>query len=92
MQVPFFILVRLKSLIVSHNAKEYNQNSLTTNKELVMPNLIVTYDLRKQRDYKALIDAIKTYGTYAKVFESVWYIRSATHSAEQCRNYLQKFI
>lgn len=57
-----------------------------------MPNLIVTYDLRNQRDYKALINAIKTYGVYVKIFESVWYVRSTTHSAEQCRDYLQKFI
>ena len=35
-----------------------------------MANLIITYDLRNQRDYKTLIDAIKSYGTYAKLFES----------------------
>lgn len=46
-----------------------------------MANLIITYDLRNQRDYKTLIDAIKSYGTYAKLFESVWYIRSRTHTA-----------
>ena len=57
-----------------------------------MANLIITYDLRNQRDYKTLIDAIKSYGTYAKLFESVWYIRSRTHTAEQCRDYLLQFI
>lgn len=36
-----------------------------------MANLILTYDLRNQRDYKSLIEAIKSYGTYAKLFESV---------------------
>lgn len=46
-----------------------------------MPNLIITYDLRKSRDYQKLYDAIKSYGTYAKVFESVWYVRSKTHTA-----------
>lgn len=57
-----------------------------------MPNLIVTYDLRNKRDYKTLIDAIKSYGTYAKVFESVWLVRSKSHSAAQCRDYLLQFI
>ena len=57
-----------------------------------MANLIITYDLRNQRDYKTLIDAIKSYGTCAKLFESVWYIRSITHTAEQCRDYLLQFI
>ncbi|AMW17168.1 CRISPR associated Cas2 family protein [Glaesserella parasuis] len=57
-----------------------------------MPNLIITYDLRKSRDYQKLYDAIKSYGTYAKVFESVWYVRSKTHTATQCRDYLNQFI
>ena len=34
-----------------------------------MANLIITYDLRNQRDYKTLIDAIKSYGTYVKLFD-----------------------
>ena len=57
-----------------------------------MANLIITYDLRNQRDYKTLIDAIKSYGTYAKLFESVGYISSRTHTAKQCRDYLLQFI
>jgi len=43
-------------------------------------------------DRETLIDAIKSYGTYAKLFESVWYIHSRTHTAEQCRDYLLQFI
>lgn len=57
-----------------------------------MSNLIVTYDLRNHRDYKTLIEAIKSYGTYAKIFESVWYVRSKNHTATQCRDYLLQFI
>lgn len=56
-----------------------------------MPTYLVTYDLRKQRNYAAIHEAIKTYGTYAQVLESVWVI--VTHqNATQINEYLYKHM
>lgn len=33
---------------------------------------ILSYDLRKERDYNSLYDAIRSYGTWAKITESCW--------------------
>ena len=33
---------------------------------------IISYDLLKQKDYGKLYDAIKAYGTWAHIHESVW--------------------
>jgi len=39
-------------------------------------NLFVTYDLIKTKDYPAVHDAIKKLGSWAKVTESNWYVKS----------------
>lgn len=51
---------------------------------------IVSYDLRKERDYKSLIEAIKKY-KWAHVLESTWAIVT-TQSATEVRDYLAQHI
>jgi hypothetical protein len=51
---------------------------------------IVSYDLRKQRNYDALYEAIKSYGTWAHILESVWAIVTS-HTAAEVREHLSKF-
>jgi len=48
----------------------------------------ITYDLRKQRDYKSLQDCIKAYGTWCRPLESTWII-ATSESAIQVRDKLQ---
>ena len=43
---------------------------------------IVSYDLVNQRDYDDLIDAIKSYGTWAHIHESVWAVVSEKTASE----------
>jgi FAD/FMN-containing dehydrogenase len=52
---------------------------------------IITYDLRKFRNYDALYFAIKSYGTWGKITESTWAIVTNQNTAE-IRNYLLNFI
>lgn len=48
-----------------------------------MSNFIVTYDLlAPDKDYEELISAIKDYGTYSKVTESCWIIKSSKSSSQ----------
>ncbi|MBN4054019.1 hypothetical protein JYT97_03945 [Haliea sp. AH-315-K21] len=47
----------------------------------------INYDLRKQRDYAALYERIKAYGTWCHPLESTWVIASQ-QTAEQVRNNL----
>lgn len=47
----------------------------------------IDYDLRKQRDYAALYERIRQYGTYCRVLESSWVI-STNQTAAQVRDYL----
>ncbi|WP_396587736.1 CRISPR-associated protein Cas2 [Bermanella sp. R86510] len=47
----------------------------------------INYDLRNQRDYSALINKIKSYGTWAKPLESCWII-TTNQSATQIRDTL----
>ncbi len=56
-----------------------------------MNNLVISYDLRKQRNYQQLYDAIASLGNAEKVLESVWYVNSA-YSVVQCRDYLRRYI
>ncbi len=47
-----------------------------------MNSYIVSYDLiAPNKDYSELISAIKSYGTYAKVLESCWIIKSDDSSS-----------
>lgn len=43
---------------------------------------IVTYDLRNNRDYDSLIEAIKEYGTWAKIMRSTWAVVTSQTSTE----------
>lgn len=54
-----------------------------------MNTYIISYDLRKVRDYQDLYSTIKQYGTWAKILESLWAVKT-THNMEQVRNTLQK--
>ena len=48
----------------------------------------VSYDLRKQRNYDALYERIKSYGSWCHALESSWVIVT-TQSASQIRDYLK---
>lgn len=48
----------------------------------------IDYDLRKQRNYDALYDRIKSYGSWCRPLESTWVI-STNQSAAQVRDYLK---
>jgi len=52
---------------------------------------LIQYDLRKNRDYASLIDAIKSYGTYACVLKSSWAI-ATTKSAAEVRDHLLRHM
>ena len=56
-----------------------------------MPAYIISYDLRKQRNYDALYEAIKSYGTWAKITESTWAIVTSS-SAVQIRDHLSSVV
>jgi hypothetical protein len=53
---------------------------------------IISYDLRKPgRNYDSLYAAIKSYGTWAHINESVWAVVTTT-SAVQIRDYLRNHM
>lgn len=52
-----------------------------------MPTYLISYDLRKKRDYGPLYDAIKSYGNWAHVLESTWAVKT-TDSAKAVRDTL----
>ena len=52
---------------------------------------IVSYDLRKQRDYASLYEAIKTYPNWAYITESTWAVVTSS-SAVEVREYLLGFV
>lgn len=56
-----------------------------------MASYIITYDLRKQRNYEVLYEAIKSYETWAHVLESTWVVKT-TKSAVQIRDHLANHI
>lgn len=45
-----------------------------------MSSFIISYDLISNKDYDSLYDAIKAYGVYAHILESVWIIKSSDSS------------
>lgn len=51
----------------------------------------IDYDLRKQRNYAALYERIKSYPQYCKALESTWVI-ATNQSAVQVRDYLLAVI
>lgn len=52
---------------------------------------LVTYDLRKERNYEALHNAIKSYGLWAKILESTWAVVS-DKTAMEVTNHLKNSI
>lgn len=56
-----------------------------------MPCYLISYDLRKSRDYQSLYDAIKSYGTWAHILESTWAVVSQ-RTAAQVRDHLAQYI
>ncbi|MDD5198044.1 MAG: CRISPR-associated protein Cas2 [Candidatus Gracilibacteria bacterium] len=52
-----------------------------------MATYIVSYDLINNKDYSSLTDKIKSYGTYAKILESLWAV-STEQSAKILANNL----
>lgn len=57
-----------------------------------MNSYIVSYDLiAPNKDYSSLISAIKNYGTYGKVLESCWIIKSKD-SSSTIRTHLSNYI
>ena len=56
-----------------------------------MATYIISYDLRKKRNYEALYEAIKSYGTWAKVTESTWAVVTSS-SAVEIRDHLSEAI
>lgn len=48
-----------------------------------MNSYIISYDLiAPNKDYSSLTSAIKDYGTYAHIVESVWIVKSSSSSSE----------
>ncbi len=57
-----------------------------------MATYIISYDLRKpDRDYESLYQAIRAYGTYAHIQQSVWAIVTE-HNATQIRDRLSLYM
>jgi CRISPR/Cas system-associated endoribonuclease Cas2 len=57
-----------------------------------MKNLVITYDLKKSgQNYEGVIEAIKSFGSWARVQGSVWYVKT-TLSASAVRDSLLKHI
>ena len=52
---------------------------------------IISYDLKKERDYQSLYDGIKSYGTWARITESTWAIVT-DESAVQVRDRLLSLV
>ena len=52
---------------------------------------IIAYDLHEGADYKALHDAIKSYGTWARITESTWAVVTSK-TAEGVRNHLGELM
>lgn len=46
-----------------------------------MSSFIVSYDLISDKDFSKLYEAIRNYGSYAHVLESVWIIKSSSSSS-----------
>lgn len=56
-----------------------------------MASYLITYDLRKNRDYTSLYSAIKSYGTWAKITESSWIVVTE-QNAVQVRDFLSNSL
>lgn len=54
---------------------------------MYMSCYIINYDLNNSKDYESLFEAIKSYGTWAKVLKSCWAIVT-TKTTVQVRDHL----
>jgi len=52
---------------------------------------IISYDLRNNRNYDRLYEAIKSYGTWAKITESTWAVKTDS-SAVAVRDHLGSIL
>lgn len=52
---------------------------------------LITYDLKLERDYSKLYEAIKNLGVCWRHLRSVWIVKS-TYDPKTIANYLRKFI
>ena len=49
---------------------------------------IISYDLRKEKDYEALYEAIKSYSNWAHITDSTWAVLT-TKGAKEVRDYIK---
>jgi len=56
-----------------------------------MSSFLISYDLISNKDYSKLYEAIRNYGSFAHVLESVWIIKS-TKSSTNIRDDLMSYI
>lgn len=56
-----------------------------------MSSFLISYDLISTKNYDSLHEAIKKYGTYAHVLESLWIVKSMSSSSE-IRDNLKSYI
>jgi hypothetical protein len=56
-----------------------------------MLTFIISYDLVGERDYETLFQAIRSYGTFAHIHESLWAVVTEQNAA-QVRDYLLRFM
>lgn len=52
---------------------------------------IISYDIRTGGDYEPLYEAIKSYGTWARIVNSTWAVVT-DQSAKEIREFLRAFI
>lgn len=52
---------------------------------------LISYNLKSERDYTSLYEAIKSYGVWAHILKSTWAIVT-DQSAKEIREYLKNFI
>lgn len=58
---------------------------------MIFHNMIISYDLRNQRDYTRLFNAIQELGNAFPILDSVWYVKT-TNTAVQCKQYLENYL
>jgi hypothetical protein len=56
-----------------------------------LPCFVISYDLPEGSDYDELINAIKSYGTWAHITKSTWAVVT-NKNASSVRDHLERFI
>lgn len=57
---------------------------------MILRNMIISYDLRNNRDYDALFKALNELGAF-RILNSEWYLKTS-FTASQCKGYLENHI